>query len=400
MISITFVSNFFNHHERFFCDELYNNPNVDFHFIQTEIMDDERLNMGWGIDITSIPYCTCSYGNKRQIDEALRLCNESDVLILGSARYEFIAERVRKNKLTFFYAERLFRQGLWHLLYPPTFFTVIKRFVVPGRKSNFYLLCASGYTALDTSNILAFDQRRFKWGHFIDVKSCADLDELLAERNDRLDKLAFVSILWAGRLIKLKHPEYPIKVARTLKQMQIPFIINIIGTGEMEHKLLNMILEYDLSDNVRMLGAMSPAEVRQYMENSDIFLFTSDFNEGWGAVLGESMASGCAVVTSHGIGATPFLVNHKMNGLVYETGNYNSFERNVLKLVASKELRTSLSRNALKTMLELWNPKVAADRFYELCNSLIEFNIPIYYETGPISKAAILKNNWFKDDTI
>ncbi len=48
-----------------------------------------------------------------------------------------------------------------------------------------------------------------------------------------------------------------------------------------------------------MLGAMSPDKVRAYMERADVFLFTSDFNEGWGAVLNESMNSGCAVVASH-----------------------------------------------------------------------------------------------------
>lgn len=51
---------------------------------------------------------------------------------------------------------------------------------------------------------------------------------------------------------------------------------------------------------------MKASEVRSYMEKADIYLFTSDFNEGWGAVLNESMNSGCAVVASHAIGSVPF----------------------------------------------------------------------------------------------
>ena len=168
-MKIVFVSNFFNHHEKSFCDELNKIEDVEFHFIQTMRMEEERIKLGWGINIKTIPYCTCSYGTSGEHTKALQLCNEADVLILGSAPYNFIAERVRKNKLTFFYAERLFRKGLWHMLYPPTFFTVLKRFIIPGRKSNFYLLSASGYTAIDTANIFAFSNRRFKWGHFIEV---------------------------------------------------------------------------------------------------------------------------------------------------------------------------------------------------------------------------------------
>lgn len=395
MINIVFVSNFFNHHEKFFCDELDKNDDVVFSFIQTEMMNEERIRLGWGIDTSKVHYVMNSYESCDNYKKALQKCENADVLILGSAPYDFVAERVKKNKLTFYYAERLFRQGLWHMLNPKTFLTVLKRFIIPGRKSNFYLLAASGYTAVDTAKIFAFNNHRFKWGHFIEVG-----ENLNNGYKEPLKRQSSVSMLWAGRLIALKHPDMPIRIAKTLKSRNIDFSLNIIGTGVLEQELQKLIHEFGLEDCVHMLGAMSPKEVRKYMQNSDIYMFTSDFNEGWGAVLGESMASGCAVVTSHGIGATPFLITHNQNGLIYETGNYDSFERNVLKLVASKELRMRLSRNAQKTMSDLWNPKVGAERFYQLCCSLLEKGEAIYYDKGPISKAEVLKNNWFKDDTI
>lgn len=392
MIRIVLVSNFFNHHEKFFCDGLHNTPGVNFTFIQTEIMDEERVKLGWGMDISTIPYCKCSYGKNGEYNNAIKMCNEADVVIIGSAPYEFIVERVKHNKLTFFYAERLFRNGLWHMLNPYTFLTVLKRFIIPGRKSNFYLLAASAYTAIDTANIFAFNNHRFKWGHFIEVNYPKG-------RETKVDD-GKLHLLWAGRFLKLKHPDYPIRIAKTLKEKKIPFILNIIGSGKLESDMRNLISEYELEEHVVMHGTMNPIEVRLYMEHSDIYMFTSDFNEGWGAVLGESMISGCAVVTSHGIGATPFLVNHNENGLIYETGKYGSFERNVLKLVSSKELREKLSKNAIDTMMNLWNPEIGAKRFFELCKSILYSNKPIEYEKGPISKAEIIKNNWFKDDTI
>lgn len=395
MISIVFVSNFFNHHEKFFCDELNNNDNIRFSFIQTERMDEERVKLGWSIDTSTIPYVENSYESAECYKKALQKCENADVLLLGSAPYEFVSQRVKNNKLTFYYAERLFRHGLWHLLNPKTFFTVLKRFVIPGNKSNFYLLAASGYTAIDTARIGSFNKRRFKWGHFIEVSKNSVQKNKVAEASS-----SRISLLWVGRLIALKHPDMPIRIARTLKNKGIDFFLEIIGIGTMELALRNLINEYGLEKNVRMLGAMSPKDVRKHMDVSDIYLFTSDFNEGWGAVLGEAMSSGCAVVTSHGIGATPFLVTHNDNGLIYETGNYGSFERNVLKLVASEDLRLRLGQNAQKTMQELWNPRVGADRLYKLCCSLLENGKAIYYDKGPISEAKVLKNNWFKDDTI
>ena len=176
--------------------------------------------------------------------------------------------------------------------------------------------------------------------------------------------------------------------------------MNIIGTGELEESLKNEVIQKNLADSVHFLGSMKPTEVRSYMESSDIYIFTSDFSEGWGAVLGEAMASGCAVVTSHGIGATPFLANHKENALVYETGNVDSLYHNVKKLMDSEDLRTKFSRNAIDTMQNFWNAKVGAERFYNVVRALINEEPVSEYENGPMSKAALLKNNWFKDDTV
>lgn len=397
-MKIAFVSNNYNHHERFFCEEINKIPDVDFFFIQTQPMREERLKMGWRLDTSNIPFVYNAYKSKSDYNIALRICNSADVLIFGGAPYKFIAERVKENKLTFFYAERLFRNGLWHMLYPPTFLTVLRRFIIPGNKSNFYMLCASGYTALDCHKIFAFRNKYFRWGHFIEVKHFESVDSLLESK--RLKHQKGVSILWAGRLIGLKHPSLAIEVADMLSQQGYKYEMNIIGTGDLEESLKNEVIQKNLTNSVHFLGSMKPTEVRSYMENSDIYLFTSDFNEGWGAVLGEAMASGCAVVTSHGIGATPFLAKHKENSLIYETGNVDSLYRNVKKLMDSEELRTTLSKNAIETMQNLWNAKVGALRFYNIVNALLNGDLILEYESGPMSKAGLLKNNWFKDDTV
>lgn len=55
-------------------------------------------------------------------------------------------------------------------------------------------------------------------------------------------------------------------------------------------------------------------KVREHMEDADIFLFTSDYNGGRGAVLNESMNSGCMVAASHAIGSVPFLLEDGKRG--------------------------------------------------------------------------------------
>ena len=134
------------------------------------------------------------------------------------------------------------------------------------------------------------------------------------------------------------------------------------------------------------------------MEKADIYLFTSDFNEGWGAVLNESMNSGCAVVASHAIGSVPFLIKNGENGLIYENGNQKQLEGKVELLLRDEEFRKKLAVNAYQSIVNVWSADVAAKRFITLCNSLLKGEpVDTLFAEGPCSKATILKNSWISD---
>ena len=155
-------------------------------------------------------------------------------------------------------------------------------------------------------------------------------------------------------------------------------------------KLHRMTEKYHLEKEVVFHGFQPPKNVRRFMEEADIFLFTSDYLEGWGAVLNESMNSACAVVAGHGIGAVPFLVQNEYNGLVYKTGRYKEFEEQVVRLVKDEELRKELGLHAYETMTKLWNPKEAAKRLYEFCEGILQGRV-IAQEEGPLSIAPVIK---------
>ena len=60
-MTITFVSNYINHHQIPFSNALYERIGEDYCFIQTMPIEEERLIMGWGVDITALPYVKCLY---------------------------------------------------------------------------------------------------------------------------------------------------------------------------------------------------------------------------------------------------------------------------------------------------------------------------------------------------
>ena len=178
--------------------------------------------------------------------------------------------------------------------------------------------------------------------------------------------------MWTARFLKLKHPEAPLYVAKRLKDEGYAFILNIIGSGALEGKIKKFIAKNGLENNVRLLGTMSPEEVRENMEKSEIFLFTSDRNEGWGAVLNESMNSACAVVASNAIGSVPYLIKDGENGLIYKNGNLKDLYKKVKFLIDNREIREKMGVNAYKTLTETRNADVASERLLKLIENIQE----------------------------
>jgi glycosyltransferase involved in cell wall biosynthesis len=388
-MKITFFSNFLNHHEIPFCDELYNLIGDSFCFVQTEPMHQERIDLGWGQNQNKIPYLKLSYKENETYNECIKLGKDSDVVIIGSAPYEFISDRVKENKLTFYYAERLFRKSFLRAFYPPSTLKILKRFVRPGWNSNFYMLCASGYTSYDVSRIKTFKDKCFKWGHFPEFITY-NIDNLIESKRNK-----HIELLWVGRFIELKHPQYSIFVAKKLKQENFKFKLNIIGSGELELELKSLIEMHQLNDCVELLGNMEPSLVRKYMEKANIFLFTSDFEEGWGAVLYEAMNSSCGVVASHAIGAVPLLLTNNENGLIYKNQDLDDLYEKVKQLVVNRNKRELLGKNAYLSLKENWNAQIAAKRFYDFSVKINNDSEIPHFDIGPLSVAPIVKNNWF-----
>ncbi len=388
-MKVVFVSNFINHHQLPFCDVMYNELQSDFNFIATIPISEERLKMGWKRE--SRPYVIDSYLDDDEYNRALNLINEADFVIIGSAPFSMVENRVKNCKLTLRYSERPYKKGLNFKNFLLEMLRALK-YHSRYQKYPVYMLCASAYTPFDYSVFGNYINRTYKWGYFTEFIEY-DLDKLFAlKKNNKV-----LTVLWAGRLIDCKHPEACLTLAERLKTDGIDFKINIIGNGDMETWLKEQIKLKRLEDTVELLGSMSPQEVRRNMNSADIFLFTSDFNEGWGAVLNESMNSGCAVVVSHAIGAAPFLVKDGVNGLIYKNGDDEGLYRAVKGLIENEQLRREIAENAYKTIAEEWNPSVAAERLLCLARELSIKKECDIFKSGPGSRAEIIKNNWFNE---
>ena len=380
-MKIVFISNFMNHHQLPFCLELFKKIGSNFKFIATEKIPDDRIKLGYEDMNKKYDFIVRAYENKK---EAKRLAYECDILIIGSAPDEYVYKRLLNNKIILRYSERVFKKGFSIKTFMSLFF---KRAIL--ERNNTYLLCASAYAAEDYNRAFAYKNKTFKWGYFPEVIVHKNIMKLIEHKVDN-------SILWVSRFIDWKHPEIVIEIAKRLKNENIIFKINMIGIGKEFESINSLIKENKLEENVILLGSMSPNDVRKYMDNSKIFLFTSDRNEGWGAVLNEAMNSACSVIVSHEVGSSPYLVKDNVNGLLYEDGNIDDLYSKVKKLLKDTKKSNDLGIEAYKTIVELWNSKVASQRMIELSTALLRGNKFEKYQDGPCSQAKRIKDNWIK----
>lgn len=375
-MKVVFISNYFNHHQKPFLDAMFNLLGENFCFIETEPMEDERKNMGWEID--NFPNYVISYDEfVNDNNKCQKLINDADVVIFGSAPMKLLKQRKKERKLIFRYSERPLKSGLQPIKYFPRY---IKWNMQNPRNKPIYMLCASAYTAGDYKKFGLFNGKTFKWGYFPEVKIYDDIGNLIENKKKN-------SIIWVARFIDLKHPEMAIKLAERLKKDGYDFEIKMIGNGVLLPEITNKVEEYKITDCVKILGVMSPEQVRDNMEQSEIHIFTSDRNEGWGAVLNEAMNSGCAPVASKDIGSVPFLIEDGVNGLIYKDGDFEDFYNKVKYLLDNPEKRVEMGKKAYQTMIDEWNAENASKKLMCLFESFFEKGkVETKFEKGVCSK--------------
>lgn len=374
---IVMVSNFLNHHQLPLCRTFCERPDVKFTFVATVPIEQERLQMGYADMNHAYEFSLCAYDSAEKEQEAKNLCRNCDVLIVGSAPSSYVQGRDLKKKPTFFYSERLFKESAFSWRTIPRWIKYVTR---RGLYRNAYLLCASAFAAEDYVKTGNFKNRAYKWGYFPEVKPMG-IEGLMQQKSREQQKL-----LWVGRMIDWKHPEAAIYVAKRLKADGYRFSMEMIGTGEMEQTLRNMVLENELQEYVHLCGAMPPEQVREHMECANVFLFTSDRGEGWGAVLNEAMNSGCAVAAADQIGAVPYLLSDGVNGLIFQDQNWDELYKKVKVLLDNRDCCERYGCAGYQTLAETWNAKEAATRLIALTECL-QKGVDAPFIEGPCSKA-------------
>ncbi len=386
MMKIAFCSNFMNHHQEELSKALYSLTGGAYRFIACTPIEEERLRLGYADLNKKHAFILRPYESEAQAKEALDWCVESDVLIFGSGDEIYFQKRMEKNRLTFRYSERPLKKGTYRRFVPTTRKKIYNGFT-KYKDKNLYVLCASAYASHDLA-LCGFDAKKcFKWGYFPKVQAY-DIEKLMADKTPG-------SLLWVGRFIDWKHPEAAVRVAEYLRKKGKDFHLTMVGDGGEMPRIRKMIERKNLENFITLTGSMPADKVRTLMEKAEIFLATSDFQEGWGAVLNEAMNSGCALLANAATGAAPYLIQNGENGLLYKNGDIKALCKKTAFLLENSKKRRHMGNAAYETMRAVWNPENAADAFYKLAEGMQNGTKKPRVLLGPGARAEVLENNWY-----
>ena len=380
-MTIAFYSNYINHHQVFLADEFYRLTDGNYYFVETTPVPEFRKKMGYQ-DYSSRPYVIQAWKNEKDLEFANKLCVEADVVMFGGATtLPFFIKRAKAGKLSFEVSERWLKRGIINILSPRLienmwyYHTLFKYKPV-------YKLCCSAFSTADQYKLQSYKNKCYKWGYFTKV----DEDFEVETSTQDVSTSESTPLMWCARFLRLKHPELPIKMAARLKSKGYKFTLDMYGNGEELDRSIALAKELKVDDIVRFCGNLPNEQILEAMRRHEIFLFTSDKNEGWGAVANESMSNGCVLVGSDKIGAVPYLVKDGENGLIFKSENLDSLTEKVEWLLNNPDERQRMRVNACNTMKNIWSPANAAKSFMQLVEDLQNGRDTSINE-GPCSKS-------------
>lgn len=375
-MKVAFFSNFLNRHQLPFCRQLIE-LGVELSFValsDEEIIGRDNLNgeFDWVIR---------AYEGPNEEDSAMRHALEDDIVLFGhlGGHEEYVEARHSIGKPFLRETERILKQGDWWRLVPPKAFRTRKWFL-QYQDDPMYVLCTGAYAATDLALSGFPIEKCLNWGYFVDLPSSLDRMPVGGEETMRL--------FWAGRFIGWKHPDYALRVARDLWGEGYKLKLKVAGVGAMERRLVSYARKSGICDSVEFAGALLPEEVYETMRCSDVYLFTSDRKEGWGAALGEAMSCGCAVIAGDTAGATRMLIEDGVDGLIYREDDYTQFLSCVRRCFDDRALAARLGAAARRGVVRKASPELAVRNFLCVCRRLLG-NGDALPSCGPCSPASL-----------
>jgi colanic acid/amylovoran biosynthesis glycosyltransferase len=179
-------------------------------------------------------------------------------------------------------------------------------------------------------------------------------------------------LLYVGRLAVVKGLPILLESLAILQRSHPDILLTVVGDGPDRSQLEQMTEQLGLSGNVKFVGYQSQAEVRKYMQETDIFVMSS-FAEGVPVVLMEAMAASVPVIATQIAGVSE-LVENNINGYLVPPGDTISLADRIEKLLSDHQLRSVLGAAGRTKVAKEFNIHNEVASLYSVMKTYLQSN--------------------------
>lgn len=172
-----------------------------------------------------------------------------------------------------------------------------------------------------------------------------------------------VNLAFIGTLTANKSPLTTLETLRMLKQKGLSAQAVFCGEGPVRKILEEKIKEWDLSDNVELLGNVTADKVKEVLQQAHFLVFISH-SEGWPKAVAEAMWWGCIPVTTR-VSCVPQMVGNGERGFLVDN---NSTE---IAGIIEKTVKEDKKMAQLRSAGMAWAREYTLERFERELKKLI-----------------------------
>jgi len=176
-----------------------------------------------------------------------------------------------------------------------------------------------------------------------------------------IDRKSNLRLINVGRLDPIKGQKYLLQIVKKLKDRGVDVDLNIIGEGGERLNLEKLILEYNLQNSVRLLGKKSQVEIKKFLLQSDLYVFTAvpvedGRRETQGLATLEAQACGLPVI-AYDSGGIKYTVKQNITGFIFDEFEIEEVVDKLLYLNQNKNVIADLSLNCREFVINEFSQK-------------------------------------------
>ena len=184
-------------------------------------------------------------------------------------------------------------------------------------------------------------------------------EENVAKKNIPNDCLHLTTI---ARLHWKKGLDYTLEALAKLADKGVDFRYTIIGDGQEYERLKFTTHQLNLTEKVVFIGKLSPEEVKQELNDTDVYVQYS-IQEGFCNAVLEAQAMGCLCVVSDAEGLSENVL-HDVTGYVVEKRNSEALAKKLMEVINLPEKdKGAMRQNAIRRVREEFNLESQKQKF-------------------------------------